>query len=255
MRAVTRARGPDILFPRHAPRPFALTCTQPETIQLRTNLEAIRLRIDRAAQAAGRRDEVQLLPVTKAVSVEVARALVSLGEVELAENRADELVRKAEAIDGVRWHFIGHLQRNKARRIVQHASVLHSVDSVRLLETLGRICEEEGRALEVYLQVDLTREATKTGLGADELPAALEISKALPSLSVRGLMAMAPLHETDGHDAAAVFAAVAALRERTREQALASGLSMGMSRDLEAAVAAGSTCVRIGTDLYRGVSE
>jgi pyridoxal phosphate enzyme (YggS family) len=233
-----------------------VTCTEPMTSLLRTNLNEVRSRIERAARAAGREGSVQLLPVTKAVPIEVAAALASLGETELAENRADGLERKAAALPDVRWHFIGHLQRNKARRVVRCAHVLHSVDSPRLAEALARLAEEEERDLDLYLQVDFTGEATKQGMGEADLLEALELVAAAPRLRALGLMAMAPLSTREGHDAAAVFARVTALAARLhaeRPDELCTGLSMGMSADLEVAVAAGSTCVRVGTDLYRGL--
>lgn len=239
-----------------APLP-AVTCTQPMTTLLRQNLAGVRRRIDAAAATAGRIDPVQLLPVTKAVPVEVAAALVSLGEAELAENRVDGLEAKAAAVPGVRWHFIGHLQRNKARRVVRHADVIHSVDSVRLAEALARLASEEGRALDLYLQVDFTGEEAKHGMDEVQLEEALDAVAGAPGLRAVGLMAMAPLVARPGHDAAAVFGRVRDLALRVhaaRPGDLGSGLSMGMSGDLEEAVAAGSTCVRIGTDLYRGVA-
>lgn len=227
------------------------------TSLLRTNLAEVRSRIDHAVRAAGREGSVQLLPVTKAVPVEVAAALVSLGETELAENRADGLERKAAALPEVCWHFIGHLQRNKARRIVRCAQVLHSVDSPRLAEALARLAEEEQRHLDLYLQVDFTSEDAKHGMDEADLAQALDIVSGTPRLRALGLMAMAPLAARVGHDAAAVFARVAELAARLRAEQpddLCSGLSMGMSADLEAAVAAGSTCVRVGTDIYRGLA-
>jgi len=227
------------------------------TTPLRQNLAGVRRRIGDAASAAGRADRVQLLPVTKAVPVEVAAALVSLGETELAENRVDGLEAKATAVPGVRWHFIGHLQRNKARRVVRHADVIHSVDSPRLAEALARLAGEEGRALDLYLQVDFTGEASKHGMDEVQLDEALHVIAAAESLRAVGLMAMAPLGAHPGHDAAAVFSRVRDLAARLRSarpEDLGPGLSMGMSGDLEDAVAAGSTCVRVGTDLYRGVA-
>ena len=239
-----------------APLP-AVTCTQPMTTLLRQNLAGVRRRIEDAAAAAGRTDSVQLLPVTKAVPVEVAAALVSLGETELAENRVDGLEAKAAAVPGVRWHFIGHLQRNKARRVVRHADVIHSVDSPRLAEALARLADEEERSLDVYLQVDFTGEASKHGMDEAQLEEALDVVVAADGLRAVGLMAMAPLDARPGHDAASVFGRVRDLSARlraARPDDLGPGLSMGMSGDLEDAVAAGSTCVRIGTDLYAGVA-
>lgn len=224
---------------------------------LRSNLQEIRIRIAQAAREAGRADSIQLLPVTKSVPVEIAACLHDLGETDLAENRADGLEAKATALPGVRWHFIGHLQRNKARRVVRHAQVLHSVDSPRLTEALARLAEEEQQDLELYLQVNFTGEGAKHGMDQGALLEALEIVASAPRLRALGLMAMAPLECRPGHNADSVFTRAAELAGQLREEqprVLGSGLSMGMSGDLEAAIASGSTCVRVGTDLYKGVA-
>ena len=239
---------------------------------LESNLRAVRERIRRAALAAGRApEEVQLLPVTKSVTPPVALALARLlraeapeGPVELAENRADALERKAaafaEAGVAVRWHFVGHLQTNKARRVARLAEVVHSVDSAHLADTLARVARESGRRRAVYLEVDFTGEAAKFGLDEAGARALLQRLPVWDELELLGLMAMGPLEERPGTTAATVFARVAALAralEREHGSAFAGGrcrLSLGMSGDLEEAIAAGSTCVRVGSDLFRGLA-
>ena len=266
---------------------------------LEENLCDVRQRIANAARAVGRvPGEVQLLPVTKAVDAATARALALLGELELAENRADGLEAKALALEGsgVRWHFIGHLQSNKAARVVRHARVIHSVDSARLVSTLERLAGEQGRMLAIYLQVDFTGEATKHGMDRDQLAQALAVAGQSRSLELLGLMAMAPLHVTPVHEtpvqgtpeqrtpeqrtigqrtpeqrtigqgtvgraALGVFERVASLAaelEASDASRFVDGrcqLSMGMSGDLEQAVRAGSTCVRVGGALFRGEGQ
>lgn len=228
---------------------------------LEENLCDVRQRIENAARAAGRvPGEIQLLPVTKAVDLVTTRALAQLGELELAENRADSLEAKALALEGqgIRWHFIGHLQRNKARRVVRHASVIHSVDSTRLVETLERSAREENRVLAIYLQVNFTGEDTKHGLHEDRLAEALTAVGRSAHLELLGLMAMAPLHESAERGAREVFERVATLAaelERTDASRFVDSrcrLSMGMSGDLDEAVRAGSTCVRVGGALFQG---
>lgn len=241
---------------------------------LRANLRAVRDRLDAAAGRAGRDPrEIRLLPVTKSVAPEVALALAEIlagdgvGTVELAENRPAGLEAKgaafADAGRAVRWHFVGHLQRNKARRIARAVDVLHSVDSLRLVETLARVCAEESRRLDVYLQVNCTGEEQKHGLDPDEpgeLDEAVRLVAGAEALALRGLMAMGPLAERPGRTTPEVFARVAALGRRLEAgwaDALPNGrceLSLGMSGDLEAAVEAGSTCVRIGSDLFRDLA-
>jgi len=238
---------------------------------LEENLRGLRRRLDRAASEAGRRpDEVRILAVTKAVGPEVAAEIARLGLRELAENRASELERKARAFAAlgedapeVRWHFIGHLQRNKARRVARLAAVIHSVDSLALLDTLERIASDEDLRLAIYLQVDATGEARKTGFAPEDAPAAVRRAKACPHLTLLGLMGMGPLEEREDRTTRAVFAELADLARRLERDpdlagAFADGrckLSMGMSGDLEEAVRAGTDLVRVGGALFRGTTS
>ena len=227
---------------------------------LEENLIAVRSRLDLAARSSGRLPEdVDLLPITKSVSTEVAADLVRLGETRLGENRADELDRKAAALAAqglqVEWHFVGHIQRNKARRIVRLADVIHSVDSIELLETLDRVAGEEGRRPKLFLQVDLTGEETKSGLDPDQLAHCARKSADLPHVDVIGVMAMSALHPTPETNATSLFARAAELAGSLPGfDSRAPLLSMGMSGDFEDAVRAGSHLVRVGSALYRGVT-
>ena len=242
---------------------------------LEENLRGLRQRLERAASGVGRRpDEIRILAVTKSVEPDVAADMARLGLRDLGENRAPELERKARALSAIegggaervpeiRWHFIGHLQRNKARRVARIAAVIHSVDSLALLETLERIASEEDLQLSIYLQVDATGEARKTGFAPDAVPATVERAKACTHLTLLGLMAMGPLVQQADRTTRAVFAEVAALARRLeRDPALAvvfadgrCRLSMGMSGDLEEAVRAGTDLVRVGGALFRGTSN
>ncbi len=209
-----------------------------------------------------------LLAVSKSVpaatALQLARALAAAGEpVRLGENRIADLEAKvraaADAGLAVEWHYIGHVQRNKARRIAAVADVIHSLDSRALADALERAAAELGRTLGVYVQVDFTPDAGKTGLdetGAREL---VQHLANCPHLALLGLMAMGPLESPPGPQTAAVFARVAALgRDLAADPGLAAvlrdgraHLSLGMSADLELAVAAGSDLVRVGSDLFR----
>jgi pyridoxal phosphate enzyme (YggS family) len=217
-----------------------------------------------------------LLPVTKSVSAETALALAGHvlaardagtprddAVVELGESRAADLARKVEHFRAAgvpaRWHFLGHVQRNKARRIVALADVIQSLDSLRLAETLERAATDAGKVLDVFVQVDFTGEATKTGLDADGAREVLRYVVRAPHLRPLGLMAMGPLAERPGHTTPEVFARVAALARELEADPEFAGtfpdsraqLSLGMSGDLEPAIAAGSTLVRVGSDLFR----
>jgi pyridoxal phosphate enzyme (YggS family) len=235
---------------------------------LRANLERVRERISRAADAVGRSpSDVRLLAVTKSVSAARAAELARLGQLDLGENRVDVLGPKAAALaeQGLapRWHMIGHLQRNKARRAVQSADVVHSVDTPRLLEALSRLAVELGKTLDVFLEVRAVDSGERTGFAPSELQGAVELAAALPALRLRGLMAMAaPAPEAREFDLTSqaaprrTFAAIARLGAALPREAFLAGrveLSMGMSSDLEAAVAEGATWVRIGTALFEGL--
>ena len=228
---------------------------------LESNRSAVLERIRSACATAGREDPVELVAVTKSVAPAVAEELFDLGCNALGENRVPELERK-QAWFRARgkeptWHFIGHIQRNKARRVVALADVLHSIDSLRLLESIARHAEALGRSPQLYLQADLTGDATKTGLAADALPAVLSRAHEL-GLSVRGLMAMAPFaarQDPEGH-ARDVFRRLRALARSLPAEAFQDQrprLSMGMSNDFEIAIAEGADCVRVGSSLFAGL--
>ena len=237
---------------------------------LADNLQAVEARIQSAASASGRRaSDVALLPVTKSVgpaaTAKLARLIGERRPVDLAENRLDVLEAKLEAFAGlelpaIRWHFIGHLQRNKARRVVRSCAVLHSVDSMKLLETLQRLAEEEDTRLEIFLQLGLTGEAQKKGMDEAELLRCLALMPELSRLDLAGLMAMGPRPDAHTH-ARDIFARVASFAhaiEQEHRELFVRGrceLSMGMSHDIEHAVAAGSHWLRVGSALFTGQVE
>jgi hypothetical protein len=232
-----------------ADAPWALTNT------LENNLARVRAHVASSARDCGRDPRaIQLVAVTKTVGTEVALALARLGALDLGENRADELARKAAALRAagvpVRWHFVGHVQTNKAAAVAEWADVVHSVDSERLIETLDKNAVRVGRSLDVYLQVKLHPEATKSGLSPADLPAAIAAVRSSGSLRWLGLMTMAPLALDDAARAARLADEVfTRLAELGRAHG-AAGLSMGMSSDFESAIRHGSTCLRIGSALF-----
>jgi len=219
-------------------------------------------RVAAAARAAGRRaDSIRIVAVTKSVGPELAHALVSLGSRELGENRVSELERKASWFSArdsrPRWHFIGHIQRNKVRRAVKLAQEIHSVDSVRLLEDLARIAREERRLPGIYLQVKLSEEPTKTGVSSAEFPELFARARESP-LALLGLMTLAPpiASETGRLVAHEVFRELARLASSLPSEAFLGGrprLSMGMSGDFEEAIAEGADVVRIGSAFFEGI--
>lgn len=202
--------------------------------------------------APGRR--VDLVAVTKTVSIDTALNLARAGQRDFGENRVDELERKAQAFaaQGVpaRWHFIGHLQRNKAKRLARVADVLHSLDSLELAQDLERELARLGRTLEVYVQLKLWDEPSKTGLAPEELPALLSGLAALPHLRWVGLMSMGPLLEQASERAQAARVVFARLRALADQLDPKLRCSMGMSEDYRLALEAGADVLRIGSLLF-----
>lgn len=224
--------------------------------RIETRLAAVRERIARAAERASRDPAaVDLLPVTKGHPVEFVEAVRELGFERVGENRVHEAEEKQDRLGGragLRWHMIGRLQRNKARRAAARFDVIESVNSLKLARTLDRIVgEEELDPLEVLVQVNTSGEAAKTGFEGDEAVAGVGAICGLPGLRVRGLMTMAPYTDDEGV-LRSTFRAVRELSERCAAELTAySGreLSMGMSNDFEIAIEEGSTRVRLGTAL------
>ncbi len=225
--------------------------------QLAGRLAAVEQRLQAACARAGRRrDEVTLVAVTKTVPVEVAAILPGLGVGDLGESRPQELWRKAAAIEGARWHLVGHLQRNKIERTLPLVSCIHSIDSVRLLEAIEAACAAAGRTLPVLLEVNASGEASKHGFRPAEVPGLVPLLRSLKQVRVEGLMTMAA-YADDPQSCRPTFAALQQLRDRLREQLGPTALphlSMGMSNDFEIAVEEGATMVRLGTVLFEALA-
>ncbi|RZS82907.1 hypothetical protein EV189_3304 [Motilibacter rhizosphaerae] len=219
--------------------------------ELAARLEEVRTRIAAACAGAGREPgSVTLVAVTKTHPASDVRVLAGLGVGEVAENREQEARPKhAECADlGLRWRFVGQLQTNKAAAVAGFADVVESVDRQRLVAALARAAERRGRALEVLLQVALDPPGApgRGGAAPEDVPALAEAVAGEPALVLGGLMAVAPR----GADPAPAFAVLAGVHARLlREHPSARVLSAGMSGDLEQAVAAGATHVRIGSAL------
>jgi pyridoxal phosphate enzyme (YggS family) len=226
---------------------------------LAQRLEAVEDRLRSACARAGRqRSEVTLVAVTKSVSTEIAALVPELGIVDLGENRPQELWKKAAALpSAVRWHLIGHLQRNKIERTLPLVHLIHSVDSVRLLQALEEAAARRTAPLPVLLEVNASREANKGGFAPEALPGLVPQLNTLRHVELRGLMTMAAFEE-DPERCRPTFRELRELRDRLRgvlapphrlEQ-----LSMGMTNDFEVAVEEGATLVRIGTALFEGMT-
>ena len=221
--------------------------------QFTGHCQAVLERMDQACQACGRSpSSVRLLPVTKTHPFEAAEYAHRFGLAAVGENRVQEAhVKRPQAPAGLRWELIGHLQSNKAKQALQAFDVLQSVDSAELAARLGRIATELGLTREVYVQVNSGDDPAKFGCDLAEAPAVLEALLLHRSLKVIGLMAIAPLSD-DQAVARRTFAELRRCRDdlETRFGVKLPELSMGMSGDLEIAIAEGSTCVRVGSALY-----
>lgn len=229
------------------------------------NVAAVSERMAGAARSSGRSPaDVRLVAVTKYVDAATAAALLSAGCNLWGESRPQDLWKKhsklpdvadSAAAANVQWHLIGHLQRNKVARTLPLVALIHSVDSLRLLQELQAEAARQSRRAAVLLEVNVSGDAAKHGFSADELPTLFEQLSPLPNLAVQGLMAMSGV-ESDDDTVRREFAALRTQRDRLRQawhgRFSLDELSMGMSGDFEAAIAEGATLVRIGSALFEG---
>ncbi|GLC91657.1 YggS family pyridoxal phosphate enzyme [Cupriavidus sp. TA19] len=219
------------------------------------NLQAVNQRIAAAAQQAGRQPgDIALLAVSKTVSADRVRAAAEAGQLAFGENYVQEGVEKIAALAELRgrlqWHFIGPLQSNKTRLVAEHFDWVHAIDRLKIAERLSAQRPAGMAPLQVCLQVNISGEASKSGVAPAEVPALAQAVAALPGLRLRGLMAI-PEPEDDPAAQRRPFAAMRALLGTLRENGLdLDTLSMGMSGDMEAAIAEGATMVRIGTAIF-----
>jgi PLP dependent protein len=225
-----------------------------EAETLRARAAQVRERIEAARARAGRTGEVTLVAVTKTHPPDVVRAAIDAGIGDVGENRVQEMDDKVRDVGrrAVRWHLIGHLQRNKAARAVAIADLIHSLDSVRLAEALSAEAVKAGITLPALVQVNTSGEESKFGLPPDEAVDAIGQMAQLPGLRLEGMMTMAPFTD-DQAVIRRTFAGARRLCEEAARQVPAftgRHLSMGMSNDFEAAVEEGSTLVRVGSTLF-----
>lgn len=227
---------------------------------IRQRLESVRERIEQACQRSGRdADDVTLIGVTKTFPLDVTRAARAAGLRDFGENRAQDLVDKAERLPGeylegdVRWHMIGHLQRNKAKDVVACADLFHALDSPRLAREVDKRARKIDRVMPCLVQVNVSGEESKYGLEPDEVEAYLNSLAEYPHLRVLGLMTLAAPTE-DPEEVRPQFRLLRTLFEqydaRDNPQVEMRYLSMGMSGDFEVAIEEGATHVRVGTAIF-----
>lgn len=237
---------------------------------LRDNVQGVRDDLARACERVHRpADAVRLVGVTKYVPVEILRTLVDLGVGDIGESRVQQLHSRAAecgigALDwpasladrGLRWHMIGHVQRNKVRQLLTCCRLVHSLDSARLADKLADEARLINARVHVLIEVNVAGEASKAGILPDDVSALVEHVASLPALQLRGLMTMAP-YDPDPETSRPVFARLRELRDRLHDHGLigpqALHLSMGMSQDYVVAVEEGATLVRVGSALFAGL--
>ncbi len=233
-----------------------LTSAHPLAIRL----QQVEHRLAQACQRAGRRrDEVNVIAVTKYVSADTAEALVNAGVVHIGENRWPDAREKVERLAGrATFHFIGTLQSRKVKEVIGRFSYIHSVDRASLAEEINRRASAAGLVVPCFLQVNVSGEATKHGVAPEELFELARVVRGLPHLRPVGLMTMAP-HESDPERTRPVFRGLRQLRDELNARAILdhelTELSMGMSNDFEIAVEEGATWVRLGTVLVGPADE
>ena len=217
------------------------------------NLSIVRARVARACELSGRLESsVSLLPVTKNHPVDAIDYAVRSGFKAVGENRVQEGSDKRDLYTGqVRWELIGHLQSNKAQDAVAVFDRIQSVDSLKLMRRLDRFAGQQDKKLAILLQCNTGKDPNKYGFAEEELPSVIEAALNMPNLQLDGLMTIAPLVD-DPKIAGAAFQGLRALRDALSERFAVPllELSMGMTGDLEQAIAAGSTQIRVGTALY-----
>jgi len=224
------------------------------------NLRNVLRRIAEAAQRAGRRpEEVQLVAVSKTRSPEEIAELIHAGQRLFGENRVQELARKLDALEpetesfGLEWHFVGHLQTNKARVLVGRVRLIHGVDSLHLAEALQRAAEKRDCTVDCLLEISVSGESSKFGIAPAEVGGVVAALRPFDRVHCLGLMTMAPWDE-DPEAARPVFRGLREIRDRIRSighpHADLRHLSMGMTHDFEIAIEEGATLVRIGTALF-----
>lgn len=216
-------------------------------------LAHVRGQIREAARRAGRsEEEIRLLAVSKTKPIAAIEEAYQAGLRDFGENYAQELAEKAEALKhltDVRWHMIGHLQRNKVKLIVPHASFVHTVDSPRLAHELGKRVVASRAPLRVLVQVNVAGERQKSGCAPADLDAVLEAIEAEAQLELTGLMTIPPQSD-DASESLEYFRKLARLREGRGGVARLPELSMGMSHDFPEAIFAGATTIRVGTSIF-----
>ena len=220
---------------------------------LTSSIQQVRERINQACLRAGRKPEdVQLIAVTKTIPEERIRQAIREGLTHFGENYIQEAQRKIEALKQGTWHFIGHLQKNKAKYAVKLFSMIETVDNQALAQELNRLALQAGKTLEILIQVNEAGETTKSGLSPDQVPSLLSESPDWAALRLRGLMTMPP-YDPDPEKSRPWYRSLRQWQKKWQQQFPLldlTQLSMGMSHDFEVAIEEGATIIRVGTAIF-----
>lgn len=222
---------------------------------LRENLQDVEKRIQEACLRAGRkREEITLIAVSKTKPIPMLEEIYQEQIRDFGENKVQELTQKEEVLPkDIRWHMIGHLQRNKIKYIVDKTTLIHSVDSIRLAEAIHKEAQKKGVVADVLLEVNVAEEESKFGFSYEEVLPALETLKTFSNIRIRGLMTIAPFVE-DPEENRSVFASLKQLSvdiaKKNIDNIEVEILSMGMTNDFEVAIEEGATMIRVGTAIF-----
>ena len=222
---------------------------------LKDQLQEVEKRIQAACDRAGRkREEVTLIAVSKTKPVETLQEAYDLGVRIFGENKVQELTAKYEALPkDIHWHMIGHLQTNKVKYIIDKAEMIHSVDSLKLAETIEKEAAKHDLIADILVEVNVAEEESKFGMKMEEVIPFVEKVSAFPHVRVRGLMTIAPFVE-DPEENRSIFADLHKLyidiKKKNHDNDTVSVLSMGMTNDYEVAIEEGATMVRVGTGIF-----
>lgn len=222
---------------------------------IKENLEEVREKIRQACQRSGRREkEVTLISVSKTKPVEMLEEAYEAGSRDFGENRVQEIMEKyGQMPEDVRWHMIGHLQKNKVRQVIDKAVLIHSVDTVELAEQIEKDAAKRDLTVDILLEVNVAEEESKFGFRTEEVEAAVMKIKDLPHVHIKGLMTIAPF-VSNSEDNREVFKKLYQLyvdiRSKNIDNVNMSVLSMGMTGDYEVAIEEGATMIRVGTGIF-----
>ncbi len=219
------------------------------------NLKSVQNRIDAACARSGRKaEDITLLAVTKTVPAERILEIMDLGVTSLGENRVQELLSKYDELPGASWHIIGHLQTNKVKSIIGKVKLIHSVDSIRLAQEIGRQSAIKGITTDVLLEVNVSGEESKFGMNLDFVDEMIEHCSGIDGLCVKGLMTMAPLGAPE-NEIRKIFSSLykkyVDISAKKYDNVIMEYLSMGMSNDFDIAIEEGANIVRVGRGLFQ----